>query len=77
MANRREVPGIRKYDGPAGGWGALKATATAIRTQMDTVKAPITLMRTNQPDGSIAPAAHGPTRSTGRPSSSARTAPRP
>ncbi|AEI80304.1 formate dehydrogenase, alpha chain [Cupriavidus necator N-1] len=51
MANRREVPGIRKYDGPAGGWGALKATATAIRTQMDTVKAPITLMRTNQPDG--------------------------
>lgn len=51
MANRREVPGIRKYDGPAGGWGALKATATAIRTQMDTVRAPITLMRTNQPDG--------------------------
>ncbi|WP_316153738.1 FdhF/YdeP family oxidoreductase [Cupriavidus sp. BIC8F] len=51
MANRREVPGIRKYDGPAGGWGALKATARAIRTQMDTVRAPITLMRTNQPDG--------------------------
>ncbi|AQV98368.1 CbbBc protein [Cupriavidus necator] len=51
MAKRREVPGIRQYDGPAGGWGALKATATAIRTQMDTVRAPITLMRTNQPDG--------------------------
>ncbi|MDW3683655.1 FdhF/YdeP family oxidoreductase [Cupriavidus sp. CV2] len=51
MANRREVPGIRKYDGPAGGWGALKATATAIRLQMDTTKAPITLLRTNQPDG--------------------------
>ncbi|SPA02116.1 formate dehydrogenase (RUBISCO operon); similar to E.coli ydeP related to acid resistance [Cupriavidus taiwanensis] len=51
MAKLRDVPGIRKYDGPAGGWGALKATATAIRTQMDTVKAPITLMRTNQPDG--------------------------
>lgn len=51
MAKRRDVPGIRKYDGPAGGWGALKATATAIRTQMDTVRAPITLMRTNQPDG--------------------------
>ncbi|WP_265920431.1 FdhF/YdeP family oxidoreductase [Cupriavidus nantongensis] len=51
MAKLRDVPGIRKYGGPAGGWGALKATATAIRTQMDTVKAPITLMRTNQPDG--------------------------
>ncbi|WP_354674019.1 FdhF/YdeP family oxidoreductase [Cupriavidus alkaliphilus] len=51
MAKLRDVPGIRKYDGPAGGWGALKATATAIRTQMDTVRAPITLLRTNQPDG--------------------------
>ncbi|MBH3434264.1 FdhF/YdeP family oxidoreductase [Pseudomonas citronellolis] len=48
---RRKVPGVRKYDGPAGGWGALKATATAVREQMDTLKAPITLMRTNQPDG--------------------------
>lgn len=51
MATRRKVPGVRKYDGPAGGWGALKATATAVREQMDTLKAPITLMRTNQPDG--------------------------
>lgn len=51
MAIKRKVPGIRDYDGPAGGWGALKATATAVREQMDTLKAPITLMRTNQPDG--------------------------
>ncbi|AMO76621.1 FdhF/YdeP family oxidoreductase [Pseudomonas citronellolis] len=51
MTIRRKVPGVRKYDGPAGGWGALKATATAVREQMDTLKAPITLMRTNQPDG--------------------------
>ena len=51
MTNRREVPGIRKYDGPAGGWGALRATADAVRTQMDTIEAPIVLMRTNQPDG--------------------------
>jgi len=51
MTNRREVPGIRKYDAPAGGWGALKATSQAIWAQMETVKAPITLMRTNQPDG--------------------------
>jgi len=51
MTNRREVPGIRKYDAPAGGWGALKATSQAIWAQMETIKAPITLMRTNQPDG--------------------------
>ncbi|EHP44679.1 oxidoreductase subunit alpha [Cupriavidus basilensis OR16] len=51
MATRREVPGIRPYDGPAGGWGALRATTQAIRLQMETVKAPLTLMRTNQPDG--------------------------
>jgi len=51
MADRRDVPGIRKYDAPAGGWGALRATAQAIHVQMETLKAPITLMRTNQPDG--------------------------
>ncbi|WP_150695494.1 FdhF/YdeP family oxidoreductase [Pandoraea terrae] len=51
MAIRRDVPGIRPYDGPAGGWGALRATTQAIRLQMDSVKAPITLLRTNQPDG--------------------------
>ena len=48
---RRIVPGIQPYDGPAGGWGALKATAIAIRTQMDALEAPATLLRTNQPDG--------------------------
>lgn len=31
--------------------GALKATAIAVRTQMDTLDAPVTLLRTNQPDG--------------------------
>jgi molybdopterin-dependent oxidoreductase alpha subunit len=51
MAIKRKVPGVRNYDGPAGGWGALKATATAVREQMDALKAPVTLMRTNQPDG--------------------------
>ncbi|WP_343662248.1 hypothetical protein [Ralstonia sp.] len=42
MANRRKVPGIRPYDGPAGGWGALRATAQAIHDQMDEFQAPIT-----------------------------------
>nr|WP_232096649.1 FdhF/YdeP family oxidoreductase [Serratia ureilytica] len=51
MAKRRAVPGVHPYDGPAGGWGALKATAIAVRAQMDTLEAPVTLMRTNQPDG--------------------------
>lgn len=51
MSKRRDVPGIRPYDGPAGGWGALRATARAIRQQMETIEAPIVLMRTNQPTG--------------------------
>ena len=51
MAARREVLGIKEYDSPAGGWGALRATAQAVYDQMDTVKAPITLINTNQPTG--------------------------
>ncbi len=51
MTKRREVPGIRPYDGPAGGWGALKATAQAVRQQMEVVEAPVVLLRTNQPTG--------------------------
>ncbi|HTH95201.1 MAG TPA: FdhF/YdeP family oxidoreductase [Rhodocyclaceae bacterium] len=51
MTKRREVSGIRTYDGPAGGWGALKATAQAVRQQMDAFEAPILLLRTNQPAG--------------------------
>jgi molybdopterin-dependent oxidoreductase alpha subunit len=45
------VPGIRPYDGPAGGWGALRATAQAVRQQMEVVEAPVVLLRTNQPTG--------------------------
>lgn len=51
MNKQRNLNGIRPYDGPAGGWGALKATAQAVRTQMDALEAPIVLMRTNQPAG--------------------------
>ena len=51
MANRRNVPGIRQYDHPAGGWGALRATAKAVKEQMGVVDAPLTLFRTNKPDG--------------------------
>lgn len=51
MTKRRDVPGIRPYNGPAGGWGALRATAQAVRQQMEVLEAPIVLMRTNQPSG--------------------------
>ncbi|NLS00593.1 FdhF/YdeP family oxidoreductase [Rhizobium sp. P38BS-XIX] len=51
MAQKREVPGIRPYNSPAGGWGALKATAKAVRDQMDVTEAPGLLLRTNKPAG--------------------------
>jgi len=48
---RRDVPGIKPYDSPAGGWGALRATAKAVRDQMGVTQAPLLLLRTNKPDG--------------------------
>ena len=51
MVQKRDGPGIRPYDAPAGGWGALKATAIAVRDQMDVIEAPITLLHMNKPDG--------------------------
>ena len=51
MPTRRKVPGIRPYDGPAGGWGALRATARAVREQMNVEEAPLLLYRTNKPTG--------------------------
>jgi anaerobic selenocysteine-containing dehydrogenase len=51
MPTRRKVPGIRPYDSAAGGWGALRATARAVREQMDVDEAPLLLYRTNKPTG--------------------------
>ena len=51
MSEQRNVPGVRRYDHSAGGWGALKATAKAVKEQMGMVDAPITLFHTNKPDG--------------------------
>ena len=51
MAKRRDVPGIKPYGSPAGGWGAVRATARAVREQMDVRVAPLLLVRTNKPDG--------------------------
>jgi molybdopterin-dependent oxidoreductase alpha subunit len=47
----KEIPGIRPYNAPAGGWGALRATAKAVQEQMDASDAALTLLRTNQPEG--------------------------
>ncbi len=63
--NHRTVPGVHPYDGPAGGWGALKATAIAVKNQMETLKAPSTLMRTNQPDGFDCPGCAWPDKDHG------------
>jgi molybdopterin-dependent oxidoreductase alpha subunit len=51
MSRPHKVPGIKPYTQPAGGWGALKATAKAIRDQMDAPEAALTLFRTNKPNG--------------------------
>ena len=48
---KREIPGVRPYRNPAGGWGALRAVARAVREQMDVTDASRTLLHTNQPDG--------------------------
>ncbi|MBN8885145.1 MAG: FdhF/YdeP family oxidoreductase [Rudaea sp.] len=47
----KEIPGIRPYNAPAGGWGALRATAKAVQEQMNAPEAAVTLLRTNQPEG--------------------------
>jgi molybdopterin-dependent oxidoreductase alpha subunit len=51
MAERREVPGIRPFKGPAGGWHALQAVAVALRRQERVFDDVETLLRSNQPDG--------------------------
>lgn len=58
----KDVPGIRKYDAQAGGWGALRATAKAISDQMAAPEAAITLYRTNKPEGFDCPGCAWPDR---------------
>lgn len=45
------VPGVADYDGPAGGWGALRAVALAVKQQMGASADSRALLRVNQPDG--------------------------
>jgi formate dehydrogenase major subunit len=46
-----ELPHFESYDSPAGGWGALQATAKALREQSIVAKGSRTLLSMNQPDG--------------------------
>jgi molybdopterin-dependent oxidoreductase alpha subunit len=62
MAKRSDIPGIKPYNKPAGGWGAVRATAKAVREQMDVHVAPLLLLRTNKPDGFDCPGCAWPDR---------------
>jgi len=53
---------IRKYDGPAGGWGALKSVARQLIEQDIEIKGAKTLLHANQPDGFDCPGCAWPDR---------------
>jgi hypothetical protein len=46
-----ELPRFEPYESPAGGWGALQATAKALREQSIVLKSSRALLSMNQPDG--------------------------
>jgi hypothetical protein len=70
-----ELALFEPYESPAGGWGALQATAKALREQSVVLKGGKALLSMNQPEGgSTALDAHGRIRNTQAPLSSARTA---
>src|SRR5213080_3492752 len=50
-ATSGELPIFEPYESPAGGWGALQATAKALREQSVVLKGSKTLLSMNQPDG--------------------------
>ncbi|WP_395698589.1 FdhF/YdeP family oxidoreductase [Methylocella sp.] len=49
--SKADPPGVKPYDGPAGGWGALKAVANAIREQTAVASDVRALLKANQPMG--------------------------
>ncbi len=51
MTEKKDVPGVEAYEGPAGGWGALNAVAKAVRGQMAVPREVSGLLRMNQPTG--------------------------
>ena len=49
--SKDQPEGVKPYDGPAGGWGALRAVAIAVREQMGASPETRALLQMNQPDG--------------------------
>jgi molybdopterin-dependent oxidoreductase alpha subunit len=47
----RKVPGVEKFEGAAGGWGALSSVARALKSQMAVGREAAALRRVNQPAG--------------------------
>ncbi|MGF7147703.1 molybdopterin-dependent oxidoreductase alpha subunit [Sphingomonas zeicaulis] len=50
-ADDHHIDGVAPYDGPAGGWGALRAVAVAIKEQMGASTDTRALLQMNQPTG--------------------------
>ena len=46
-----EIEGVQPYDDPAGGWGALRATAQALARSRNALGGTGLLLKQNQPDG--------------------------
>ncbi len=59
MATKRPE-GIKDYHGPAGGWGALKAVAVALKAQQIVKRGGEALLKSNQPDGFDCPSCAWP-----------------
>lgn len=57
---RKRPDGIKDYTGPAGGWGALKAVAIALKAQQIVQRGAQTLLKSNQSDGFDCPSCAWP-----------------
>src|ERR1700749_534200 len=51
VAAADDLPVFEPYESPAGGWGALQATANALREQSIVLKGSKALLSMNQPEG--------------------------
>jgi molybdopterin-dependent oxidoreductase alpha subunit len=49
--SKKRPEGIRDYNAPAGGWGALEAVARTLKEQQVITQGAATLLKANQPDG--------------------------
>ena len=49
--SEKKIPGVSEYAAPAGGWGALRAVASAVREQMGVGRETSALKRVNQQAG--------------------------